>query len=84
MPKASGQILQQAAEDLNIDIANSWMIGDSDRDMGAAAMLGIPAVLVRANQEVFNSPGKDEPTCMAESVLAAVKHILEKALSDHG
>ena len=50
--KPASGLLQKAEEDLNIEIGASWMIGDSDRDISAAAAFGIPAALVRANQNV--------------------------------
>jgi D,D-heptose 1,7-bisphosphate phosphatase len=50
-------LILRAAEDLNIDLASSWMVGDSERDLRAASAAGVRSVLVRT--------GKAEPNAEA-------------------
>jgi len=40
-------LLLQAARDLDLCLSRSWLIGDSPRDLQAAAAVGVRAVLVR-------------------------------------
>ena len=74
--KPAPGLLERAAHDLNIDIARSWMIGDSERDLGAAAAFGIPAVLVSSNQQSFKRDIVSAEAFRAASVLEAVQRIL--------
>jgi D-glycero-D-manno-heptose 1,7-bisphosphate phosphatase len=79
--KPAPGLLERAARDLNIDIARAWMIGDSERDLGAAAAFGIPAALVASNQQAFKADIKSAEALRAPSVLEAVRRILKKDLS---
>ena len=42
-------LLLKAAKDFNIDLSQSWMFGDSDRDVEAGLSAGCQAVLVKQN-----------------------------------
>ena len=42
---APGMILQ-AARELDLDLAGSWIVGDSERDLAAGAAAGVPGILV--------------------------------------
>lgn len=44
--KPAPGMLQQAASELNIDLASSWMIGDRDSDIGAAHNAGCHGALL--------------------------------------
>ena len=79
--KPAPGLLEYAARDLNIDIARAWMIGDSERDLGAAAAFGIPAALVASNQQAFKGDVKSAEAFRAPSVLEAVRRILKNDLS---
>ena len=48
--KPAPGLLLQAQADLNLDLAASWMIGDSAADMAAAAACGVTSVLVRTGK----------------------------------
>ena len=63
-------MLIKAAEDFNIDLSSSWMIGDGKNDVGAGKAAGCKTVLI----------GEDEceADIMAENLLAAVEEILGK------
>jgi len=78
--KPAPGLLERAARDLNIDVARSWMIGDSERDLGAAAAFGIPAILVASNQEAFKADIKSAEALRAPSVLEAVQRLIKIAV----
>lgn len=46
-------MLLQAAEDLNIDLANSWMVGDGENDIEAGKAAGCKTVLLGAECDFF-------------------------------
>ncbi len=74
--KPAPGLLEEAARDLNIDVSRSWMVGDSERDLGAAAAFGIPAAWVSSNQQGFKEDVKSKYAFRAESVKEAVRRIL--------
>jgi mannose-1-phosphate guanylyltransferase/phosphomannomutase len=74
--KPAPGLLELAASELNINVARSWMIGDSERDLGAAAAFGIPAVLVASNQREFKNSIVSTPAFRARSLSEAVRTIL--------
>ena len=53
------------------------MIGDSERDLGAAAAFGIPAALVASNQQAFKETITSSHALRASTVGEAVRHILK-------
>lgn len=64
-------LLLQAASDLNIDLASSWMIGDSESDLLAGRAAGCKvALLTREPQNM-----KADVTC--QSVLAFAQHLFQ-------
>ncbi len=78
--KPAPGLLENAARDLNIDVARSWMIGDSERDLGAAAAFGIPAILVPSNQHSFKADIKSAEAFRSPSVLEAVQRLIKIAV----
>ncbi len=76
MPEARPGLLAEAVRDLHIDTSRSWMIGDSERDLGAAAAFGIPAALVSSNQQGFKEQVSSKCAFRAETVQQAVEKIL--------
>ena len=74
--KPAPGMLQEAARDLNIDVSRSWMVGDSERDLGAAAAFGIPAVLVASNQLEFKEDVSSTCAFRVRTVKEAVQRIL--------
>lgn len=60
-------MLYQAAKDYNIDLRQSWMIGDSNRDIEAGAAAGCRCILIAGNAAGGHS-----------DVLSAVEAILDK------
>ena len=47
-------LLLQAASDLNINLKNSWMIGDSKKDIDAAKAVGCNSILLKQDQKLFD------------------------------
>jgi len=74
----------QAARDMSIDLAGSFMIGDRYRDMEAAHRAGVKGVLVKTGfgMDVLENIGPDQetpegkPDFIAENILQAVHWIL--------
>lgn len=62
-------LILRAAEDFNIDISRSWMIGDDGRDIGCGKNAGCKTALIGEDQSL----GAD---VMADSLLSAVEQIL--------
>lgn len=61
-------MLLKAAEDFNIDLSRSWMIGDSENDVRAGKMAGCKKILLGSGEF-----GQDYT---AQNLLEAVDHIL--------
>jgi D,D-heptose 1,7-bisphosphate phosphatase len=70
-------MMEAAARELSVDIERSWMIGDREADIEAAARFGIGSVLVETNQEHFQEPRGAAPTARARTLLEAVDLILK-------
>ena len=73
--KATGLLYRRAAEELRIDLASSFVIGDSLEDMQAAQLLGCTGVAVRTGWEI----GPDvEKICdyVADDLLAAARSVI--------
>lgn len=66
-------MLLQAARDLDLDLASSWMIGDQDRDIVAGRAAGCRTVLLGVNPQVIE---QSKPTTAVESFKAAVETIV--------
>ena len=51
--KPQSLLIEKAISKHNIDVANSFMIGDSERDILAAQKLGLKAFKITSNQNIF-------------------------------
>jgi len=75
-------MLKQAALDLSLDLAQSWMIGDQLRDVSAGKKAGCRTILLKdpALQAALDDPKiKDQPDFVAITLLEAVA-IVERGL----
>lgn len=78
--KPEAGMFLQAAGDLNIDLGQSFMIGDTMRDMEAAQKAGVKGILVRTGygketeNALHNSAVK--PVHIADNILEAVRWII--------
>jgi D-glycero-D-manno-heptose 1,7-bisphosphate phosphatase len=72
---APGMLLEAAAE-LSIDLANSWMIGDTDADVGAGRNAGTRTVLVEYPGSSHKRVGSIAPDLRAADLPEAVTALL--------
>ncbi len=49
-------LLNKARQDFGFDPSQTWMIGDTDRDVAAATSAGVRAALVRSNRDPAYGP----------------------------
>jgi len=64
-------MLLDAKEKYNIDMDNSWMIGDKEADVGAANSAGIDnTILVKTGHNI------DEPNSKAKFILKSIKETI--------
>ena len=75
-PKIS--LFIQAKKDLNIVLENSWMIGDSVRDVVAAKNAGMKSILVQTGYAGKDSSYKATPDFVAKDLSEAVKWVLKE------
>lgn len=75
--KPATGLLNLATRELNIDIGRSWLIGDSARDIRAAANFGIRSVLLRSGASKTENLGSCKPDFECDTVLDATEFILE-------
>lgn len=73
---APGLILR-AASDLNLDLAGSWLIGDSTADLGAAEAAGVSAILVETGNGGLDDVHPFEPGFTMPDFAAAADFILD-------
>ncbi|HVA63782.1 MAG TPA: HAD family hydrolase [Terriglobales bacterium] len=72
-------MLRRAAQDLDLDLAASWVIGDRGHDVALAHAVGARAVLVRTGfgeRELAKGEGGARPEAVADDALAAIRWIL--------
>lgn len=73
-------LVEQAARELDMDLARSWMIGDKAADIELAANAGMRAVLVLTGYgEASAAEAAEGASLTAPDVRAAVRLILEAA-----
>lgn len=70
--KPAPGLFKRAAAELDLDLASSWVVGDSPRDLAAGAALGLPGLLVETGKAI--EPGQSHGT--VPDLVAAVDHIL--------
>ena len=87
--KPAPGMLLQAAQDLNIDLTKSYLVGDRFNDMEAAKNVGAKGILVKTGfgQGLLQDDGPDratpqnKPDFIAADILGAVKWILSQVAS---
>ena len=70
-------MLEEAKKDLNIEFTDSWLIGDSERDIIAASKTHLKSILVRKNGLDYAVMRDIKPTYQKDNLLDAVKFILK-------
>lgn len=71
-------MIQRAVADLNIDLAQSWMIGDTTTDMQTAKNAGLRSILVRTGAGGGDGKQTATPDFVCDDLQAAVRLILEQ------
>jgi D,D-heptose 1,7-bisphosphate phosphatase len=71
-------MLLQAQRDLNIDFAQSWMIGDTTTDVQTARNAGVKSILVRTGHGGSDGKHAVSPDFTCDSLLEAVRLILQE------
>ena len=75
--KPAPGLIIQAASDLNIDLAESWFIGDSTADLGAAETAGVSSILVETGNGGLDDRHPFEAGFTRSDFAAAVDFILQ-------
>lgn len=75
--KPAPGMFQQAAKEEDIDLLNSWVIGDRTADLRAAEVIGARSVLVQTGAAGTDLKYPTRPTFVAPDVIAAVNFILD-------
>ena len=71
-------MIEDAVADLNIDLNNSWMIGDKRIDVETGRNAGMSSALVLTGYGEKHFPSLDwSPSVVAPDLLAAVRRILQ-------
>ena len=76
--KPAPGLIDQACELFTIDRANSWLVGDHDRDLECAANAGLKSVLVQAGPTAGHIYCDAQPTFTAPDVASAITDILKR------
>jgi len=69
-------LVNRAAKDMNIDLQNSWFVGDTTTDMMTAKNAGLKSILVQTGNGGRDGKFEAEPDFEAPNLLAAVRFIL--------
>lgn len=69
-------MLKQASEKYNIDLSQSWFVGDTSIDIQTGANAGMRTILVKTGEAGLDGKYKIEPYHVADSLLDAINYIL--------
>ena len=72
----------KAAEEMDINLSSSYMIGDMPKDMQAARSAGVKGILVRTEYE-GNIISAGTPVYIAQDILDAVRWIMRNKKSEY-
>lgn len=76
--KPSIGMIRQAKTELNLDLARSWLIGDTTTDVQTAKNAGLRSVLVRTGHGGRDNKFTGKPDLVCDSVAEAVDFILQR------
>jgi D-glycero-D-manno-heptose 1,7-bisphosphate phosphatase len=76
--KPGARFLREAAEELGIDLAASWMVGDQDSDLGAGRAAGCRVALIET-PESANKRGRIEPDLRCRDFPDFVSRVVNSA-----
>jgi mannose-1-phosphate guanylyltransferase / phosphomannomutase len=69
-------MIQKAAAELNIDLSQSWLIGDTTTDLQTAKNAGLKSILVRTGSAGRDGKFDAAPDFVADKLLDAVRLLL--------
>jgi len=75
--KPAPGMLLHAAGSLGLELAGSWMVGDTDADIAAGVAAGSRTVLLAYPGSAHKRHGAPHPDCLAKNLPAAVKWLGE-------
>lgn len=75
--KPAPGMLLQAADELNVSLPDSWLIGDSTADIGAAELAGVTSILVETGAAGLDDRYPFEPGFSVRDFADAVSFILD-------
>jgi D,D-heptose 1,7-bisphosphate phosphatase len=75
--KPGTKLFEQACDDLRIDAARSWMIGDQARDIEMARRAGLRSILVQTSTDGSDGQFSSRPDYVATDLRAASELILQ-------
>ena len=77
--KPKPTMLLWAAEEFNIDLSESWMIGDHESDITAGIVAGTKTILVETANKPEHSP---DATYNAAHLLDAIQYVKDAQAAD--
>ena len=69
-------MIDQAVTDLNIDLTQSWLIGDTTTDIQTARNAGLRSILVRSGSGGHDAKHKAQPDFVFDSIREAVQFVV--------
>lgn len=69
-------MIQRAQRDLNIDLKNSWLIGDTTTDVQTASNAGLKSILVRTGHGGADAKHSAQPDHAFDTLLEAVSFVV--------
>ena len=74
--KPQPKLLLDAAQEFDIDLKSSWMVGDRPSDVMTGVNAGVKSILVRSGVPTVTS---DQAVCTVPSLLEAIEYIAARA-----
>jgi D-glycero-D-manno-heptose 1,7-bisphosphate phosphatase len=78
--KPAPGMLLDAAEELGLDLASSWMLGDTDSDVVAGHAAGCRTVLIEHPGSAHKRVAEESPDVVASNLADGVAQLLEERL----
>lgn len=75
--KPGTALIEQAVQELNLDLSRSWMIGDTTLDVRTAAAAGVRSILVRTGHAGKDRLYPDRAAFEFDTLLEAVQFVLQ-------
>ncbi len=70
-------LINRAAQEMDLDISEAWLVGDAERDIQAAQAVGIKTILVRTGKgKEVEGDGKVRPDLILDDLSAAAAYLL--------